>query len=259
MHFALYAILIGFWTGALLGLTGIGGGALLIPLLILVLRVPPIIAVGSAAAFAALTKVGAAWSHWRMGNVDRRVVWAMASGSVPGALLGVGVLALLRGHYGEGVNELLKTLIGVVLILIPVLVFAQSFLQNRSRKPLYDSVPDPIKGYSGAALIGLIGGALAGLTAIGAGSLIMMLLLIFYRRRPAVIVGTDIAHAVILATTAALAHLGLGTVDFHLLGWLVIGSVPGALLGARLTPMLQPDWLRRVLLSFVLASGVAML
>lgn len=259
MHFVLYTVLIGITVGVLVGLTGIGGGALLIPLLILVLHVPPIIAVGSGAAFAVLTKVGAAWLHWRQGNVEWRVVLAMSVGSVPGALAGVGVLSMLRSHYGAGVNEILKNLIGLLLILIPLLMLLQDRLQNGSDRSLHDRLPDLVKGYPGAVLIGLIGGSLVGLTAIGSGSVIMILLLLFLRRPPDVMVGTDVFHGVILAAAATLGHLHLGTVDGHLVATLLLGSVPGALLGSRLTQMVRAVWLRRILLSFVMAAGVAML
>jgi len=259
VQFSLYAVLIGLVVGMLVGLTGNGGGTLLIPLLILVLHVSPIVAVGSGVAFAGLTKVGAAWLHRRQGNVDIKVVLVMSKGSIPGALIGVGVLALLRAHYGEGVNSILKNLIGVLLILIPLLMLIQDRLQNGGSKSLQDHLPSWVKGYSGAALIGLIGGSLVGLTAIGSGSVIMMLFLIFFRRPPDVMVGTNIFHAVILAAVATVAHVGLGTVDARLVAWLLVGSVPGALLGSRLTQAIHATWLRRILLSFVMVAGVAML
>lgn len=257
-YFFLYAALVGLTVGSLVGLTGIGGGALLIPLLIVVLDIPPIVAVGTGAAFAAMTKVGAAWLHWRQDNVDGRVVLYMSMGSIPGALVGVGVLGILRSHYGAGVNEILKSFIGVLLILIPVLMLLQVHLQNGGRKPPRDHLPNWVKGRSGAVLIGFIGGSLVGITAIGAGSVIMMLLLLFLRRPPAVMVGTDIFHAVILAAVAALAHVGLGTVDFLLLAPLLVGSIPGALLGSCLTKTIQLVWLRRILFCSVVAAGLAM-
>lgn len=258
MHFILLAVLIGGTVGVMVGLTGIGGGAVLIPLLILGLDVPPINAVGSGAAFTVLTKIGAAWIHWRQRNVDLRVALALSAGSIPGALIGVAILARLRSHYHAGVNDILRNLIGVLLIVIPLLMLLQDRLQSQRKESLHDRLPGIIKGYPGAALIGLVGGGLVGLTAIGSGSVIMMLLLLFLRRTPNVMVGTDIFHGVILAAVATMAHLRLGTVDGHLVAWLLVGSVPGALLGSRLSQRLQRVWLRRILLTFVVAAGVAM-
>lgn len=259
MQYIVYTLIIGLVVGALVGLTGNGAGTLLLPLLILVLHVSPIIAVGSAVAFSGLTKVGSAWLHWRLGNVDWKVVLAMSAGSIPGALIGVAVLGSLRAHYGAGVNIILKHLIAILLILIPILMLVQDRLQNGGTKPLHDHLPRWIHGYPGAALIGLLGGSLVGLTAIGAGSVIMMLFLLFFRRPPDVMVGTNIFHGVILAAVATLAHIGLGTVDVRLVGWLLVGSVPGALLGSWLTHIIRAVWLRRILLSFVVAAGVVML
>lgn len=255
----LYAVLIGLLVGALVGMTGNGAGTLLVPLLILLLHVSPLVAVGSGVAFSFLTKIGAAWVHLRQQNVEWKVVGAMATGSIPGALIGVGSLALLRQHYGDSLNPILKNIIGVLLILIPPLMLLQDRFQNGARKPLHDHLPAAIKGYSGAALIGLIGGSLVGLTAIGAGSVIMMLFLLFFRRDPPVMIGTNIMHGLILAAVAALAHARLGTVDMRLVLWLLIGSVPGAVLGSRLTAKIHSVWLRRILLAFVMAAGAALL
>ncbi len=259
MQYVLYKVLIGLAVGVLVGLTGIGAGTVLLPALILPLHVSPIVAVGSAVAFSGLTKFGSAWFHWRLNNVDWKVVLSMSAGSIPGALIGVAVLAVLRAHYGAGVEVILKSLIGILLILIPILMLIQDRLQNGGTKPLHHHLPRWTHGYPGATLIGLIGGSLVGLTAIGAGSIIMMLFLLFFRRPPNVMVGTNIFHGVILAAVATLAHIRLGTVDIRLVGWLLVGSVPGALLGSWLTQMIRAVWLRWVLLSFVVAAGVVML
>ena len=251
-------VLVGFLVGALIGLTGLGGGVVLLPLLILGLHVAPLVAVGSGAVFSALTKIGGAVVHWRRGNVDWRLAAAMALGSVPGALAGVRLLALLRARYGEGVNEILTTLIGALLIVIPLLMLFQKRLEERGGSRLRDLLPGWIHRYHGAVATGLIGGILVGATSVGSGSVIMILLLLFYRRRPAVLVGTDIFHAVILTGVAGLAHLGLGTVDFRLVGWLVVGSVPGVLLGSWMINRLPAVWLRRVLVVLLITTGIKM-
>lgn len=255
----IYAALIGLAVGTLVGLTGNGAGTLLMPLLILLLHVSPLVAVGTSVTFSFLTKIGAGWMHLRHQNVEWKVVWAMAAGSIPGALLGVGALALLRQHYGEGLNAMLKTFIGVMLIVIPALTVIQDRFQKSVSHSLHDRLPRGVKGYPGAALIGLIGGSLVGLTAIGSGSVILMLFLLFFRRDPAVMVGTSIMHGLFLAAVAALAHAKLGTVNLHLVLWLLVGSFPGALVGSRLTIAIHAVWLRRILLVLVMAAGVALL
>lgn len=259
MDYSLSAALIGFVVGGLVSLTGLGGGVLLLPLLILGLRVPPIVAVGSDATFMFLTKLGAAMLHWRRGHVDWRLATAMALGSVPGALVGLGFLVLLRSRYGAGVNDILRTLIGVLLVVIPLFMVVQSRVKERGGASLRDRLPHWVNRYSGAVFTGLIGGILVGLTSVGSGSVIMMLLLLFYRRPPAVLVGTDIFHAVILTGVTGLAHLGLGTVDLRLVGWLVVGSMPGVLLGSSLTAFVPAAWLRQALLLLLLVVGMAML
>jgi uncharacterized membrane protein YfcA len=258
MEYVLYTALIGLLVGSLVSLTGLGGGVLLLPLLILGLQIPPIVAVGSGAVFSALTKIGAAVLHWRRGNVDWELVVYMIWGSVPGALSGVGLLAFLRSRYGEGINDILSTVIGVLLVAIPLLMIVQGPLEE-SRKTFRERLPHWVTRYNGAMFTGFVGGALVGLTSVGSGSVIMMLLLLFYSRKPRVLVGTDIFHAVILMMVTGVAHFGLGTVDIRLVGWLLAGSVPGVFLGSRLIAFFPGRWLRRVLLGILLASGIAVL
>jgi uncharacterized membrane protein YfcA len=259
MDYSLSAAFIGFVVGGLVSLTGIGGGVLLLPMLILGLRVPPIVAVGSDATFMFLTKLGAAILHWRQGHVDWRLAMTMALGSVPGALVGLGILVSLRSHYGEGVNDILRPLIGVLLVVIPLLMLVQNRVEGYRGALLRNHLPGWVNRYNGAIFTGLIGGVLVGLTSVGSGSVIMMLLLLFYHRPPAVLVGTDIFHAVILTGVTGLAHLGLGTVDVGLVGWLLVGSVPGVVLGSRLTVLVPAVRLRQGLLILLFTTGIIML
>lgn len=259
MDISPYAVLIGFLVGSLVGLTGLGGGVLLLPLLILGLRIPAIVAVGSGAVLSAITKIAGATLHWREGNVDWRLGLGMAVGSVPGSLVGVKVLSLLRARWGDGINDFLTTFIGILLIGIPVLMFLQGHKFKKSEGPLRDYVPHWIHRYHGAIITGLVGGFLVGMTSIGSGSVIMMFLLLFYRRPPAVLVGTDIFHGVILMAVAGAGHLALGTVDLRLVGWLLIGSIPGVLAGSWLAKVVAAARLRHALLLVLLITGVIML
>src|SRR5487761_154854 len=184
---------IGLLVGLLVGLTGVGGGALLVPILVLALLVPPIVAVGTGALFIAVTKVGAAWSYHQRGLVDTRLVLRMAMGSMPGAIIGVSTLDLVRLHVGNGVNELLKILIGILLILTPAFALFQKYLERNGKKSLRARLPAWVTAGKGAILVGFLRGWLVGMTSMGSGSVIMILLVLFYSRSLSTLVGTDIA------------------------------------------------------------------
>jgi uncharacterized protein len=247
-------ILTGLIVGTLIGMTGLGGGVLLLPILIFGLRVPAIVAVGSDAVFNFVTKIGSSWLHLARGTVRRRVVVALAAGSVPGSILGVSFLTHLRHLYGNGVNDFIKSIIGVLLICIPTLLLFQRRLEDRAANR-----PPTAKSFSGMVVIGLLAGFLVGMTSVGSGSIIMMLLLLFYSYPPKVMVGTDIVHAVILTGITSLLHYRLGNVDPSLVGWLLIGSIPGGLIGAQLSTRVPVPWLRRILCAILLATGARML
>jgi uncharacterized protein len=259
MHEIALTLFIGLLVGTMVGLTGVGGGALLVPLLVLFLDVPPIIAVGTGAVFVAATKIGAAWSYYRRGHVDTRLVLRMSIGSVPGAILGVAVLAVLRAHLGGGVNGLLKILIGVLLILTPSFALLQRYLERTGKKSLRDRLPAWITPQNGAVAVGLVGGFLVGMTSMGSGSIVMVLLVLFYSRTLQTLVGTDIAHAVILAVVAGLGHFVLGDINFRLLGALLLGSIPAAWCAAQYATSIRTVWLRTVLFSVLVVAGISML
>ena len=250
---------IGLVVGTLVGLTGLGGGVVLLPLLIFGLQTPPIIAIGSGATFATVTKIGAAIVHWRHGNVDWKLAGAMAIGSIPGALIGVALLAHLQSKYGESVNGILTTMIGVLLLAIPFLLLFQGHLEKNGGLSLRERLPGYLTRYNGAFFIGIEGGLLVGLTSVGAGSVIILFLLLFYRLTPKIMIGTDIVHAVMLTGVTGLAHMKLGTVDFSLVGWLILGSVPGVLVGSVLTKVISGEWLKRGLMIILVSTGITML
>jgi uncharacterized protein len=247
-------ILIGFAVGTLIGLTGLGGGVLLLPLLIFVLKVPPILAVGSDAVFNFFTKIGSSWVHLRKGTVRRRVVLALAVGSVPGSIVGVSLLGHLRKIYGTGVNTLITSAIGLLLVCIPTLLLFQTRIEEHVA-----SRPPTMKSFVGMSVIGLLAGFLVGMTSVGSGSIIMMLLLLFYSYPPKVMVGTDIVHAVVLTGVTSVMHWRIGNVDPALVASLLIGSIPGGLLGSHLSTRVPVLWLRRILCAVLLATGARML
>ncbi len=247
-------VLIGFVVGTLIGMTGLGGGVLLLPVLIFGLRVPPILAVGSDALFNFFTKIGSGWMHLSHGTVRRRVVLALAVGSIPGSILGVSLLVHLRNLYGSGVNHFITTAVGILLIVVPVLLFFQKQIEEH-----VTTRPPTMKSFAGMSAIGLLAGFLVGMTSVGSGSIIMMLLLMFYSYSPRVMVGTDIVHAVALTGVTSLLHFRFGNVDLSLVGALLVGSIPGGLLGSHLSTRVPLPWLRRMLCTLLLATGARML
>jgi uncharacterized protein len=249
-------IAVGLVVGTLVGLTGLGGGMVLLPLLITVLGVPPILAVGSDAVINCITKVGAGALHWRQGNVNWRLVLNLGYGSIPGAIFGVLFLRHLRTTYGAGVNDFLKIAIGILLIVIPV-----AYLLKRAPTVSRSDVEavQRAKFSVGIMFIGLVAGVLVGVTSIGSGSVILMLLLVFYGFLPSLMVGTDIVHAVFLAGLTGLLQLGFGNVDMVLVACVLLGSIPGGLLGAYLTRFLPSHRFKQMLCTILVLVGARML
>jgi len=254
MELMAFKVFVGFVVGVLIGLSGVGGGVLLLPVLIFGLRVPPIIAVGSDALFNFFTKIPAGLMHLSKGTVRRKVVIALAVGSVPGSIAGVALLTHIRTLYGNGVNDFIKAAIGVLLIVIPTLLMFQRRIEEKIANR-----PPTTKSFLGMAVIGLVAGVLVGMTSVGSGSIIMMLLLLFYSFPPKVNVGTDVVHAVVLTGVTSFLHFRLGNVDPKLVVSLLIGSIPGGLLGSHLSTRVPMLWLRRILCALLLITGARML
>lgn len=254
MEMLVLKILVGFVVGILIGLSGVGGGVLLLPVLIFGLRIPAIVAVGSDALFNFFTKIPASLLHLKKGTVKGKVVAALALGSVPGSICGVKLLIHIRHLYGDGVNNFIKTAVGALLIIVPLLLLFQKRIEEKVVHR-----PPTMKGFAGMSLIGLVAGFLVGMTSVGSGSVIMMLLLLFYSFPPKVNVGTDIVHAVILTGTTGLLHFRAGNVDPSLVLTLLIGSIPGGLIGSHLATRMPMVWLRRLLCALLLITGARML
>ena len=203
-------ILVGFVVGVLIGMTGVGGGVLMLPVLIFGLGYSPIVAVGSDALFQFFTKIPAGLLHLKNGTVRRKVVLALALGSIPGAFAGVKLLMYIRLLYGNGVNTFIKMAVGVLLLVIPYDAAPpeKNRRSNRNRAP-------SMKGFAGMAIIGLTVGFIVGMTSVGSGSIIMMLLLLFYSFPPKINVGTDVVHAVVLFGVTGLASIQGGQRRFQ--------------------------------------------
>jgi uncharacterized membrane protein YfcA len=256
----LYAPVLGLLVGGLIAATGVGGGTMLLPLLVAGLHIHPIVAVGSDVIFQFFTKLWATTFNWKRETVDHRLTLALLTGSVPGALIGIGLLNALRHIYGgHGVNQFLRSAIGVLLVVISILTLVLDRIKAHLPAPSTPKLSSAHDSTSKASMVGLLGGFLVGLTSIGSGSVIILLLFLFYRRPAAVMVGTDIFHAMILSAMLGLVHLQMGTVDLRLVGLLLAGAVVGVPLGSKVATLIPSLWLRRAVLVMLIPIGLKLL
>ncbi len=222
--------LAGVLVGLLVGLTGVGGGSLMTPLLVLVFGFHPVTAVGTDLLYASATKtVGTAVHGWR-GTVDWRVVGRLAAGSVPTTVAMLFALSYAT-HRSADTGHLVATILGAVLLLTAGAILFRERIVSRLA-PRFGRLSDRRIGWL-TVLLGAILGALVSLTSVGAGALGITALLVLYPRLELKrLVGSDIAHAVPLTLIAGLGHMTLGAVDFSLLVSLLAGSVPGIVIGS---------------------------
>jgi len=252
IDFLMY-VLAGAGVGLAVGMTGVGGGSLMTPLLLL-FGFPTPVAVGTDLMYAAITKVSGVYAHHRQGTVDWKVVGRMALGSMPAAVLTVFALAFLFGDPEEYRTILLSTL-GVMLILTSVVLLMRQRLQYlhshperiswaaRNQRPL-------------TVLFGVFLGICVTLSSVGAGAFGAALLLVLYPLlSPVRVVGTDLAHAVPLTLVAGLGHWHLGHVDVMLLASLLVGSIPAIHLGSKLAQRIPARVLQSTLATILMVIG----
>jgi uncharacterized membrane protein YfcA len=241
----------GFAVGMLVGLTGVGGGSLMTPLLIL-FGIPPLKAVGTDLLFASITKVGGVWVHARKKTVDWMIVGLLAAGSLPASLLSLVLLHHLEAR-GWKVDAIIVPLIGAAVMLTALALIFKTQLQ---RHPWFKTRSHPASLNVSTVITGAVLGALVTLTSIGAGAIgVVALFLLYPLIATTKIVGSDIAHAVPLTLVAGLGHLGMGNVDFVLLGSLLMGSLPGIYLGSHLSVSIPEKVLRIALSSMLMLVG----
>ena len=245
------AIASGFGIGAVIGMTGVGGGSLMTPLLISVFKLSPAVAIGTDLWFAALTKSGGAWAHHRHGQVNYRITGLLLAGSIPASLATIALM-----HFTgvtKGWASALTFSLSIALLLTAVTVaYRQSW--HAVGLKLEHWLP-PRRRVALTVLAGVMLGVLVSLSSIGAGALGATMILLLYPRLPTNrLVGTDIAHAVPLTLVAGIGHVSLGHVEWLLLGSLLIGSLPGIWIGAQLTRSM-PDRLIRALLCMSLVGA----
>lgn len=253
--------IIGLMIGFLVGLTGIGGGVLMTPLLIFVVGMRPILAVGTDLVYAAITKIFGAWQHFRQGTVDLGVACYLALGSVPATLGGVRLLSFIEQSHGETIDLFVSKALGITLLLVSSVLILRSFngYNGRRTNSITANLRLTKKRRMLTILLGVVVGFLVGLTSVGSGTLIVALLVLFYPMSPSKVVGTDIFHAAILISAAALAHTLNGNIQMPVVGSLLVGSIPGVLLGGKVHIKVPQRMLRLLLAILLLFSAIKLL
>jgi uncharacterized protein len=247
------AVASGFGIGAIVGLTGVGGGSLMTPLLIGAFRLNPAIAIGTDLWFAAITKSGGALAHHRHGHVDARLAGWLLAGSIPATIATIAWMHL--GQVSKTGNDALMFALGIALLLTALTVAYRQAWHSLGLK-LERWLP-PSRRNAAVFASGALLGVLVAMTSVGAGAIGATLILLLNPHLPAQrVVGTDIAHAVPLTLVAGIGHASLGHVDWALLGWLLIGSLPGIWVGARLTKSLPERLVRTLLCASLVTAGL---
>lgn len=258
-------VLVSLGIGVVVGLTGMGGGALMTPVLVL-LGVPPLTAVSSDLAASAVMKPVGSVVHLRHGTVNLKLVGWLVVGSVPSAFCGV-LLLRAFGH-GEEVEQAIRIALGIALLVTALGLTVRAYLRlvERARKrdgradPLPADRPEVTVRKVPTVLLGVVGGLVVGLTSVGSGSLIIIGLMMLYPGlKASQLVGTDLVQAVPLVASAAIGHALFGDLNLGLTGWMLLGSIPGVWVGAQLSARLRGGLVRRALAFVLLASALKML
>ena len=247
----------GFAVGFIIGLTGVGGGSLMTPALVLVFGIKPAVAVGTDLLYAAITKGGGIFPHHRQGTIDWRVVRLLSAGSIPATLLAIVVLKKLAAM-GINYEPVMTSTLSIALILTSMVILFKSQLQSLGKTEPFQFIRIIHRRLRAPMTIvaGVIIGTLVTLSSVGAGALGAAFLFFLYPRFNTVrIVGTDLAHAVPITAIAGLGHWHLGSVDFQLLLSLIIGSLPGIYLGSHAGVKLPEKFMRLLLALMLLLIG----
>lgn len=272
--------LVGLFIGFLVGLTGMGGGSLLAPIMILFFRIPPVWAVGTDIAYSAVTKTVGSVIHIQQKSVNRdnlKIALWLACGSVPATILGVSMVQYIRKQYGDVINGIIIHAIGLTLLLVAILLILkpvimrrldQKRVENQKKAALKCEIVIPEENTLWArryrplvvAFIGAFVGFLVGLTSVGSGTLIIVALaFLFPKLSSKELVGADIVHAVMLHIAGATVYFNAGTINWTLVGLLLIGSLPGVYLGSKLSKFIPDRYMRPVLATVLAVSGLKLI
>ncbi|HMJ73468.1 MAG TPA: sulfite exporter TauE/SafE family protein [Solirubrobacterales bacterium] len=249
-------IFFGLGIGVLVGMTGMGGGSLMTPLLILIFGIQPTTAIGTDIFYSAVTKTVGGWRHLRMKTVNMELVKWLALGSVPAAVSGVAIVSVLEKHIGEDrLDSLVYAVLGGTLLMVGIITLARALIL-RDLVDERDRFDVERRHKVAAVLIGATTGFVIGITSAGSGTVIAILLIAVYRLAPKKVVGTDVFHAAILLWAAGIAHWVGGNVDFVLAGNILIGSIPGVIVGAALSSKAPQGFIRTALGLVLVGSGI---
>jgi uncharacterized membrane protein YfcA len=249
--------LAGLIVGFVVGLTGMGGGALMTPILVIGFGIEPLAAVSSDLVAAVVMKPIGGGIHFRRGTVHTGLVRWLMLGSVPGALLGSYVIS----HLGNDVGDTIKVILGVVLLIAAAAMVVRGYLSRHRTGALEGTAAErvPVR-HLATLLVGFFGGAVVGMTSVGSGSLMIVAMMLLYPMLSSrELVGTDLVQAVPLVTAAALGHVLWGDFELDLTGSLLIGSVPGVILGAHVSSRAPDGFIRPVLALVLVLSGLKLL
>jgi uncharacterized membrane protein YfcA len=246
--------LAGLLIGVLVGMTGMGGGSLMTPMLVFLFGFKPTVAIGTDILHGAIFKSFGAIRHRQLGTVHARLTLWMLLGSAPFSLLGVGLSSWLQHRFGEGFEDVAAIILGLALIAGGVGFAAKTFLTGRAKSdaPFLLTRDD----HRVALLTGAAGGFVVGLTSVGSGTFFGLVMLLVFPLTASKVVGTDIFHAAALLWVAGAGHLAAGNVDLHATGWLLIGSIPGVLLGSQMSVSLPDRALRLGLATTLTLAGL---
>ena len=243
----------GLFVGALVGVTGVGGGSLMTPLLVLLFGIHPTTAVGTDLLYAGLTKIVGTAVHGRNKTVDWRITGRLACGSVPATILTFAVLAHL-GRGSESTASLINVVLGVALMLTAVTLLFRRWIHGALAR--YTEALSPAQVTRLTIALGALLGVLVSISSVGAGAIGVTVLILLYPKLPvARLVGSDIAHAVPLTLIAGTGHWLIGSVDWQLLGSLLVGSIPGIIIGSQLASYVPDRVLRPILASTLAVVG----
>jgi uncharacterized membrane protein YfcA len=252
--------LAGLVVGTAVGATGVGGGSLMTPILILFYGISPAVAVGTDLLYASISKAFGVVLHGRRGTIDWKIMAWLSAGSVPAAL--ITLLFLRHQAAGPGIDQLIKlTLAGAIILTATFTLLQESILRLINRGERAGSGPGFVVRHQRALTVvcGVLIGALVTISSVGAGVIGMMLLLILYpTHAPIRLVGSDLAHAVLITGIAGLGHAGLGTVNYSMLGFLLLGALPGIWLGTRIAFRLDDKGLKRTISGLLIFIGCTM-
>lgn len=252
-------ILFGLGVGVLIGMTGVGGGSLMTPLLILVFGTKPVVAIGTDLAYGAITKTLGGWRHLRKGTVDLGLTLWMSAGSWPGAIVGVLVIEFIQDRYGDDFETFMLTSLGVALFLVGGALLVRALFLRRLIAQEREEVPMTRGAKLTAVPLGFLLGAILGLTSVGSGALIGLALILVFKLTPQRVVGTDVFHAAGLLWVAGLMHMLFGNIDYGLMANILVGSLPGVWIGTNLMSYVPTAGLRIGLAIVLFASAFGIL